>query len=93
MLVNFPSWHHYLEYQCDIIDVKKFHEMFRYLFRKFWQRHLRLNYIFYIFQSVWKKVQLLLNPIKYNITKKLIFQENEYADFDENDIISTFTVI
>ena len=40
-----------------------------------------------------EKVQLLLNPIKYNITKKLIFQENEYVDFDENDIISTFTVI
>ena len=31
--VNFPVWRHYLEFQCDVINVKSFHGILRYLFQ------------------------------------------------------------
>ena len=31
--VNFPLWRHYLGWQCDVINVKNFHEVLRYFFQ------------------------------------------------------------
>ena len=31
--VNFPAWRHYLGWQCDIINLKSFHENLMYLFQ------------------------------------------------------------
>ena len=31
--INFPLWSHYLLCQCDVINVKNFHEILRYLFQ------------------------------------------------------------
>ena len=48
---NFPVWHHYLECQCRVINVKNFHEMLRYLFQILAMSLLYMDMLYFLFEN------------------------------------------